>query len=95
MNPIFVKQYRANLVVNTPKPRTCELISTDLNTLKDDINHLLGGGTKFDTEHATPGITVIFHPGLNSGKTPLGWITAYDVPEQMGVVTIVEQQLAA
>jgi hypothetical protein len=96
MNPTFVKQFRCTLVVKTPKPRTCELISTDLNTLKDDINKLLGGGTKFEPAHTTtPNITVIYHPTLNSGETPLGWITSYDVPEQMSVGAIVEQTLAA
>jgi hypothetical protein len=100
MNPNIVKQYRAHLQLTHPKPRTCELISDDLDTVKEDVNRILGGnGVKFvEAPQSTAGgggLTLIFHPSFNAGKTSLGWISPYEVPESMSVGATIDQRLQA
>jgi len=94
MNTTIVKQYRALLTLTHPRPRTCELVSPDLNTLKEDVNRIFGGnGVKFENAQSavgSPGLTLIYHPSFDSGKTPSGWISPFEVPESMSVGKTIE-----
>jgi hypothetical protein len=101
MNPNIVKQYRATLQLTHPKPRTCELVGDDINTLKTDITNILGGGVnavKFEPAQATvgsPGLTLIYHPSFNKGETPCGWISVFELPQTMSVGASIERLVEA
>lgn len=97
MNPTIVKQYRAILNLIHPKPRTCELVGDDLDTLKTDAQNLLGGsGVKFVPAQSTggsQGLTLIYHPSFQGGKTWLGIITPFETTEDMSVGNTIEKSL--
>jgi hypothetical protein len=94
----IVKQYRAHLELTTPKPTICEFVGEDLETLKSRtqvlLTHVLSGNADFRPAQ-TASLTLVFHPNFNEGKTPLGWIAPYDVPESMSVGAAIEQRLEA
>jgi len=81
-----------------PKPRTCEILGTDLEAVKDDCNRILGGNnvkfTPVQGAPGTPGVTLIFHPSFESGKTWVGEITSYEISEDMSVGNTIAQRLA-
>jgi hypothetical protein len=83
MNPSIVKNYRALLTLIHPKPRTCELLGDDLNTVKTDVTNILGGSNVTFTPSGP--VILIYHPSFQGGKKWLGEITAFDVTEDMSV----------
>jgi hypothetical protein len=93
-----VKQYRIHLQLTD---RIYEGTGADLGTLKEDCNRMFtGGGVKFESPpggNAQPGqgLTLIYHPSFDGGKTALGWISPFDVPEQMSARAMIEQRLQA
>ena len=89
MNPTIVKNYRAILTLTHPKPRTCLLVSDDINVLKTDVTNILG---RNDVTFTPAGpVTLIYHPTFQGGKKWLGEITTFDVTEDMSVATAIEQ----
>ncbi len=94
MNPNLVKQYRARLYL--PNHLTCTMEGGDLGILKESVQRQLDGGTRFET--AGSGSILIFHHSVDEGKTAIGWLTPFEVPEAMSIrahAEIREQKLAA
>jgi hypothetical protein len=98
MNPKVVKHYLAKLTLTHPKPRICEVTGIDLETLKDDCNRILGGNNvTFKPLHSggpgTPGVTLVYHPSFEGGKTWVGEITSFEITEDMSIGNQIAQRL--
>jgi hypothetical protein len=93
MNPSIVKNYRAILTLTHPKPRTCELLGDDLNTVKTDVTNILGGGGVTFTPSGP--VILVYHPSFQGGKKWLGEITSLDVTEDMSVGAEIERLATA
>lgn len=89
-----IKNYRAH--VQLGPNRIWEGEGDDLNTLKEDVNRMLNGGVTYNPAQASAGgqgLLLIYHPSFEHGKTQLGWISSFEVPETMSARATIEHRL--
>lgn len=93
----IVKNYRARVELHAPRPLLCELTGDDLESLKERtrnfLRSILNGTPKFEAAVGSPGLTLIYHPA--AGETAIGYISAFDVPQNMSVQTLDQVREAA
>lgn len=78
-----VKQYSIRLQTER---LTCNMEGADLGLLIENVHRLLlGSPPRFDNPIAAGGPTLIFHSSFDNGRTPIGAINAYDLPEHMSI----------
>jgi hypothetical protein len=85
-----VKQYR--LWIRLPGDVIGEATGDELALVKDIAQRMTNGGARFEPQAVTPatGSTLIFHPSHGAGKTPCGWISAFDVPKVLSNEILLE-----
>lgn len=87
-----VKQY--TLHINNPTLRfQCQMESTDLGLLKEATERLLiGSAPRLENPPGGQGPVRIFHSSHDGGKTPIGWISVMEVPQELSIGAWIERQ---
>jgi hypothetical protein len=85
----IVKQYTGRL--NLPNHTIVNLEGAEQGVLKETAQAILKGGCRFEPTGPTGGTLIVYHPTFDAGKTPIGWISGFDVPETMSVLNTVAQ----
>lgn len=93
MNPNPVKQYTTRLEL--PNHFIGDLSAPDPSILKESLQRILNGGTRFDPVAGSTDVLAVYHPSFDSGKTPLTMISPVVVAEHMSNKAIVERRLQA
>jgi hypothetical protein len=98
MKPNSTTEYRAKLAL--PNNVTHTITAADQSTLQRQVEAVIlnqpgisqqhkGSAVRF--EEVSQGNSFITHASHLNGEKPLGWITSYPVPQNMGVKFFTEQ----
>jgi hypothetical protein len=93
-----VTQYRGHLDIPDKNGiALCEFVSDELDPIKEKIQRVLAGGAEFELAQGRAGgrLLLVFHPNHHSGKKHLGWISTFEVPEEMSARNQILNRLQA
>ena len=90
----IVTQYRAHLQL----PRNgvlCDFVGDDIDVLKENVNRVLNGGAEFLSAPGERGARamLIYHHSFSDGRRTIGWISAFEVPDEMSARATITQRL--
>jgi len=75
-----VKQF--HLWLRLPGNAIGEVSGDDASVVKDIAQRMANGGARFSPETVSPtGVTLVFHPTYEGGRTPCGYISPIEVPK--------------
>jgi hypothetical protein len=86
-----VKQYRTHLEL--PNASTIQIVSDDLAVSKEIAQSIMKGGCRFDPAPGSPTTLLVYHSLFEEGKTPLGWISQFEVPAWMSNKATTEKRI--
>ena len=90
-----IQQYRAEVTLSPSatgqKEATVSINTPDQNTAKKLVDRLLGDGATFAQQKE--GTQFIYHPDVNNGKEPCGWINQMAVPQGLDVKATTKNRL--
>lgn len=97
------QEYRSRIYLTNQT--ICSVTGTDQKTVMETVQNLFLNqavlsiamrGKPLRFEDSDDGNSVfIFHESFQTGQQPVGWITAYQVPEALSVRHLAEQRLSA
>ncbi|MGA2426711.1 MAG: hypothetical protein ABSG07_22145 [Terriglobales bacterium] len=71
-----------NVWLELPNTHTiCTLQGDDLGNLKEMTNTMVKGGCRFEP-FGSSNTLLVYNP-TDGGKTPIGWIAGYEIPEAL------------